>query len=157
MPSHNHHGELPADPDVPAPPPPHRRPVAWILVILGAAIGATIRIAAEHMWPAKPGDWPTTTFAINVVGSFVLGAALQVLARLGPDDGWRQNVRMVAATGVCSTLTTYSAMALEITMLIRAGYVATAVAYAVASVLAGSLVAWIGMNVVALPKLWATR
>jgi fluoride exporter len=137
--------ELGIDPDSPV--PPHLRPAAWLLVLAGSIVGAALRIWAEHVWPPPPGGWPWATFGINIIGSFVLGVVLEVLARIGDDRGWRQNVRMLVATGVCSTFTTYSAMALELAMLVRDDAVPVAVAYALTSVVAGIAAAWAGIAI----------
>lgn len=145
--SRDSRGELPTDPDTS---PPHLRPTVWLVVVIGATIGAAGRIYLGHRWPAPPGGWPWATFGINLVGSFALGAVLEALARLGTDSGWRQTVRMLVATGVCSTFTTYSAMALEINALAGDGHPITATAYGLISVVAGIAAAFLGIQVTGL-------
>ncbi|WP_043660594.1 CrcB family protein, partial [Cellulosimicrobium cellulans] len=56
------------------------------LVAAGGAVGTTARALLEQAFAPVPGAWPWTTFWINLVGSFVLGALLETLlraARLG--------------------------------------------------------------------------
>ncbi|KAF0956709.1 MULTISPECIES: fluoride efflux transporter FluC [unclassified Rhodococcus (in: high G+C Gram-positive bacteria)] len=130
------HGELPVDPDER---PPHLRARALVWVFAGGLCGTGLRYLAEQTFPAVDGQWPWATFGVNIAGAFILGALLEVLARLGPDDGWRQRVRLFGGTGICGALTTYSAFALEITDLARASAVVTAFAYAVVSVVLGVL------------------
>ena len=77
----------------------------------------------------------------------MLGALLGFLALVGPDDGWRRNVRVFAGTGLCGAFTTYSTFALETTQLGHHGAPVTAVAYAVVSVLLGLVGAWVGIVV----------
>ena len=138
------HAELPFDPDTPQ--PPHARPSAWALVIVGASVGAALRIWIEQTWPAQPGAWPWATFGINVAGSWLLGMILETLAILGTDRGWRQNIRMLAATGICSTFTTYSTLALEVALLGRDAHPVLATCYGIASVIVGFSAAWIGVG-----------
>ena len=77
-------------------------PLTWLLVALGAGLGATLRLTLAHV---LDGHWPTGTMAVNVAGSFLLGmfTALAlpnaVLALLG--------------TGFCGGLTTFSALMVQ--------------------------------------------
>lgn len=145
------HDELPVDPDER---PLHLRVHALGWVFAGGLIGTGVRYWAEEAFPAVEGHWPWATFAVNIIGAFVLGALLELLARLGHDEGWRQRVRLFGGTGICGALTTYSTFALEISELTRASAVATALAYAVVSVVLGLLAAGGG---IALASKFTTR
>ena len=116
--------------------------LAWVFV--GGLGGTALRWVAEETWPAGEGQWPWGTFVVNLVGAFILGALLEGLARLGDDAGWRRRVRLSVGTGFCGALTTYSAFALEITLLGRGEHYGTAIGYAVASVAVGVLLAFWG-------------
>ena len=67
------------------------------------------------------------------------------LARLGDDSGWRLRARLCAGTGGCGAFTTYSTFALEAVTLGRHGYLGTAIAYGVVSVVGGLVTAWLGI------------
>ncbi|WP_416259146.1 fluoride efflux transporter CrcB [Gordonia jacobaea] len=135
------------DPDAPADRPLHLQFGAIALVFLGGICGTGLRYAIEEAFPTVGTGWPWATFAINISGAFVLGALLGFLALVGPDDGWRRNVRVFAGTGLCGAFTTYSTFALETTQLGHHGAPAAAVAYAVLSVVLGVLGAWAGIVV----------
>lgn len=100
-----------------------------VFVVLGGAVGAVVRYLVGR-WLNR-GDAPWGTFAVNVVGSFVLGC---VLARATPE------VAALVGTGFCGALTTYSTFALEATELPRA----RAVLYTLGSVALGLLAAGAG-------------
>ncbi|MEO9330276.1 fluoride efflux transporter FluC [Gordonia aurantiaca] len=136
------HPELPADPDVR---PLYLRGRVLLWVFAGGLIGTGMRYWAEETFPAGEGHWPWATFGVNVIGALVLGALLELLTRLGRDEGWRRRVRLFGGTGLCGALTTYSAFALEISELTRVSAVATAATYAVASVLLGLVAAGCGI------------
>ncbi|MBM7368111.1 fluoride efflux transporter FluC [Gordonia hydrophobica] len=116
----------------------------WVFV--GGLFGTALRWGAEQAWPAHDGQWPWGTFVVNLVGAFILGALLEGLARLGGDDGWRRRARLAGGTGFCGALTTYSAFALEISLLGRGAHYALAIGYAVTSVVVGVLLAWTGVQ-----------
>lgn len=116
-----------------------------LLVAAGSSVGTLVRATIELALPATPGGWPWATFAINLVGSFVLGLLLELLSRTGQDHGWRRTVRLGAGTGVIGGFTTYSTFIVEIDQLVRAQAAALAVAYALISILAGLLAAGAGM------------
>ncbi|AEI13505.1 fluoride efflux transporter FluC [Cellulomonas gilvus] len=115
------------------------------LVFAGGALGTALRWVIEETW-ARPTGWPWATFVINVVGSFVLGALLERLARGGPDVGRRRAVRLACGTGVLGGFTTYSTFVLEVERLASDGELARAFAYPVASVVLGVLAAGAGMT-----------
>ena len=115
------------------------------LVAVGGAVGTSARAALETAFAPAPGAWPWTTFAINVVGSFVLGVLLESLVRSGPDDGWRRRARVGLGTGVLGGFTTYSTFALEVYRLVGDGHAVTGVAYALVSVVVGVVAAGAGI------------
>ena len=115
------------------------------LVVVGGAVGTAVRASLEQAYPTPPAAWPSTTFTINVTGSFVLGLLLQRLARGGPDEGRRRTLRLGVGTGVLGGYTTYSSFAVESVQLVDSGRAGLAVAYALGSVAAGLLAAGAAM------------
>lgn len=145
------HSELPMDPDIGtdarSPRPLHLRLSALAAVFVGGMFGTAARYGLESALPHRSPDWPVATFAINIVGAFVLGLVLETLSMRGPDVGARQRVRLLLGTGFCGAFTTYSTFALETVMLARDGEGGTAIAYAVTTVILGVLAAWAGIVV----------
>ena len=151
------HAELPEDPDLPTEPgvgepsrrlPLHLTPGALGLVAVGGMAGTAARYLVTLVVPAREG-WPLATLSVNLVGAFVLGLTLEALARRGPDAGARRRIRLLLGTGFCGAFTTYSALAVETDLLLRTGQPATAIAYALTTVVAGFLVCSVGIWVAA--------
>ncbi|MET0929708.1 MAG: CrcB family protein, partial [Aeromicrobium sp.] len=61
---------------------------SFLLVAAGGAAGTLVRHAIGE-WLNPGHAFPAGTFAVNVSGSFVLGALLTVLMMRGADDGPR--------------------------------------------------------------------
>ncbi len=124
------------------------RPV-WLGVIgLGGAAGTATRAWLESQFPAAAGEWPWTTFWINLTGALLLGALLEVLAGSGPDRGWRRGVRLGMGTGFLGGYTTYSSFAVETLGLIQSGAWLLGFGYALGSVVAGLAAALAGARLV---------
>ena len=114
------------------------------LVFLGGAGGTLARWAVGLVVPHVAGV-PVGTFAVNLVGAFVLGALLEHLARRGPDDGRRRALRLTFGTGFCGGFTTYSALANDTATLLRAGLAGQALAYALGTVVLGLAASGLGI------------
>lgn len=138
---------LPVDPDSApqAPGPLHVRPAAVAAVAVGGLLGAPLRYWLGVVLPTGPGQFPWTTFAINIVGALLLGVLLEALTRLGADTGWRQRVRLCVGTGILGSFTTYSALAVDTDLLLRDHHLASAAAYAIASVVVGVFATMFGI------------
>jgi CrcB protein len=117
------------------------RPPAMLEVALGGALGTAARYALGRLAPVAPRTFPTTTFTINVVGAFLLGALIGWLARHRTDD---LRLRALFGIGVLGGFTTFSTFAVETVQLLRAHCEGIAVAYVAGSVVAGLLAARLG-------------
>jgi fluoride exporter len=86
--------------------------------------------------------FPIGTFAVNVVGSFLIGAAYVLLVeKTTLPAEWR----LFFITGLLGGFTTFSAFSLEILKLLQEGHALLAFTYASSSVILGLLMAFIGM------------
>ncbi|MFW0874434.1 fluoride efflux transporter FluC [Rhodococcoides corynebacterioides] len=115
------------------------------LVAVGGGLGTALRYGVESALPHTDTGWPTGTFVVNVVGSFVLGLLLEALSRRGSDTGPRLRLRLLLGVGFCGALTTYSTFALEIVESLRRGAAPLAAAYGAASIVAGLAAAAAGI------------
>jgi fluoride exporter len=126
----------------------------WLaLIFLGAALGTTARSLLEGIWPAGTGDFPVTTFCINIAGSLLLGMLLEAIAESGRDAGWRRGLRLGVGTGLLGGFTTYSTFSVETVLLLRSGQWLLGSGYALASIVTGVGAAMLGVRLVR----WTTR
>jgi CrcB protein len=137
--------ELPVDPDAEPARPLLSRPTAALWVFAGGAVGTAFRQALETLLPSDGAHWPWATFLINLSGAFLLGVLLEGLVRAGDHSRLRQRIRLSCGTGGCGAFTTYSTLALEVSLLSKNAHLATAIGYGLASVVAGVVAAWLGI------------
>jgi CrcB protein len=104
--------------------------VTPLLVILGAAVGAPLRLLATRLAARGDGDPAVGTLAVNVAGSAVLG----VLLGLADVPGW--TVALVG-TGFCGALTTFSAFGADVVRLMEERALGRALAYLGATLVLG--------------------
>lgn len=105
----------------------------WILVGVGSAIGGILRYALARWFVPVPGGWPVATMTANVLGSFAIGLIAALLVARAPENS--ENLRLFCMTGILGGFTTYSAFALESSLLLGGGQTLRAAAYVVATVL----------------------
>jgi CrcB protein len=109
-----------------------RRELAAIFA--GGAIGAAARTGLVELAPAPAGAWPWITFAVNLVGCFLLGYFVTRLQERLPITAYR---RPLLGTGLCGALTTFSTFQLELLHMLDRGRIGLAAGYAAGSLLAG--------------------
>lgn len=86
--------------------------MSWLLVAVGAAVGAPLRYLVDSaVQRVAGGDLPYGTLAVNVTGSLAVG----VLVGSGIGSSWFA----LLGTGLCGGFTTYSAYAYETVALAR--------------------------------------
>jgi CrcB protein len=126
---------------------PHRDLRLVGLVALGGAVGSVLRYLVSVALPVTGGGWPWGTFMVNVVGAFLLGWLLEALAMRGRESERLRRARLFAGTGVLGGFTTYSTLALEAYEQAAFSAWALGLAYAVATLVLGTLAALLGVAV----------
>lgn len=103
--------------------------VLW--VALGGAVGSALRylvgLGAVRVFGSTP--FPLGTFAVNVVGSVLLGVLVTRIGTAGSPA-----MKLALTTGAMGGFTTYSTFNLEVHRLITEGRVGLAMAYLGATV-----------------------
>jgi len=113
-------------------------------VAFGGAFGASLRYlmmsAIGHFVHA---GFPYATLAVNVLGSFVLGSLIEIMA-INWSPG--QEMRSFLVVGVLGAFTTFSTFSLDVVYLIdrgqliaAGGYIALSVILSIAGVFAGMM------------------
>ncbi|MEU9788506.1 fluoride efflux transporter CrcB [Streptomyces phaeochromogenes] len=140
---------------------PARRSSAWrgqgpvvAVVSVGGAIGASARYGASLLWPTHTGGFPWTTFWVNVVGCFVIGAFMVVIT-----EAWAAHrlVRPFFGTGVLGGFTTFSTYAVDIRTLVDTGHPRTALAYLAATLVAALAAVWLAVTAARRILAWRRR
>ena len=97
--------------------------MTWLMVIVGAAVGAPLRYLTDQFVQSRHGTafaWGTLT--ANVLGSLALGLLAGAVAGLkGADPVLAERLDLLIGTGLCGALTTYSTFSYETLQLTRGG------------------------------------
>ena len=118
-------------------------PTILISIALGGALGAVGRFLLTSL----AGQWfghgfPYGTILVNVLGSFVLGSMIEILALVWSPD---QQVRAFLIIGLLGSFTTFSAFSLDTVTLIERGNILTPAVYVGGSVITSVLAVYLGM------------
>jgi CrcB protein len=100
-------------------------------IFSGGIVGALARAGLAEAFPVGPGSWPWPTFAVNIVGAFMLGYFVTRLQERLPTSAYK---RPFLGTGVCGALTTFSTVQLELYKMIETDRWALATGYMAATI-----------------------
>jgi CrcB protein len=115
-----------------------------ILVYLsvGGIIGTLCRYGLGKWIPTWAGtEFPWATFAINMLGSFVLGVFVRATDSLGTSP----EVRAMLTVGFCGAFTTFSTFSFETATLMQEGEWMRAAAYSLGSLALGLVAMFAGL------------
>jgi fluoride exporter len=116
-------------------------------IAVGGGLGSLARYLLSVAVPAGHG-FPWAIFAVNVSGSFVLGALMVYLLEIWPP---RRFLRPFLAVGLVGGYTTFSTYAGGVMTLLIGGATALADAYALSSIVAALAAVWCGVQAARLP------
>jgi len=120
--------------------------VTLALVLVGGAVGAPLRYVIDVAVQARHGSlFPWGTFAVNVIGSFVLGVVLGGAAA----GALPPAAVTLLGTGVCGAFTTFSTFGFETVRLLEKGAFTAGVLNALLSLAVGMAAALAGWGLAA--------
>lgn len=114
-----------------------------VLVALGGAFGSVLRYFTGVVLLRLLGAFfPWGTFAVNLIGSFLIGLFAEMVAR---KFNASTEMRLLLITGLLGGFTTFSAFTLDAVSLIGRGDVALSLLYVIASVVLAILAVYGGL------------
>jgi len=117
-----------------------------LIVAVGGGLGAALRhlsgLAALRLLGS---GFPWGTAFVNIVGSFLMGALVEALARRA---GASSEVRLFLATGFLGGFTTFSSFSLDTSVLYERGELLLAAVYVAGSVVVGIAALFAGIVLV---------
>lgn len=118
----------------------------YVWLAAGGVLGTLARYGLTG-WATSgtQGDWPWGTFAVNVLGSFLLGLVLRS-AEIVPLS---TKLRLFLTVGFCGAFTTFSTFSYETVALVQQGAWLRAGMYSFGSLAVGLLALAAGLSVAA--------
>lgn len=92
--------------------------------------------------------FPWATLSINIIGSLAMGLLFGWLTRA--DSLQADSARLLLGVGVLGGFTTFSALSLEMMVLIERGEAASALGYAAISLIGGLIAIYVGLIIMRL-------
>ncbi|MEU9339669.1 fluoride efflux transporter CrcB [Streptomyces sp. NPDC048278] len=116
----------------------------WLLVVLGAMVGAPLRYLTDRAVQARHDSvFPWGTYVVNVTGCLILG----LLTGAASAGAAGPHLQLLLGTGLCGALTTYSTFSYETLRLTETGAGLYAAANVAASLVAGLGAAFAGVAI----------
>ena len=106
----------------------------WAVIGFGGSLGAMARFGVVNWLNRLHGSsFPWGTFAVNVLGSFIMGLAFVLFTIKYPQVPG--SLRSFILVGFLGAFTTFSSFSLELLSLFQQHFISIALTYALASVL----------------------
>lgn len=116
-----------------------------LAVMLGGAVGCALRWLISLRFNSLFPNLPPGTLIVNLVGGFVIGAALAWFVKNPQiDPTWK----LLIVTGLCGGLTTFSTFSAEIVVLLQSGKYLWAMSSVLVHVTGSLLMTFAGFAVV---------
>ena len=113
------------------------------MIAVGGATGAICRyFVAGWVQSLASSPFPVGTLLVNFTGCFVFGALAAIFAGSAPTSDPYRDLMLVGFLGAYTTFSTFS---VETDLLVKDGHATTAVAYVLASLVAGLAAVWAGV------------
>ncbi len=113
-------------------------------VAFGGAAGAMSRyLLADLITRLQTSGFPYGTLTVNVLGSFLMGALVAVIALILPSRG--KELNLILAVGFLGGFTTFSAFSMDAYLLMERGLHSQAFAYVFGSVVLSVFALVLGM------------
>lgn len=113
-----------------------------IYIFLGGGTGSVLRYSIQLALHERivPYSFPWATFAVNVLGSFLIGLFYTLSSRFNLSA----ETRILLTTGLCGGFTTFSTFSHDGLMLIRQGFYGMFLLYTLLSITLGICAVWGG-------------
>lgn len=121
-------------------------------IYVGGIAGALIRVGLAQAFPHGTDSWPWPTFAVNLLGAFLIGYFFASFSDHAPE----RLHHPFFATGICGTLTTFSTLQLELYAMVDEDHLSLALLYCAATIALGYLAVRLGIAAERLP-IWEAR
>jgi len=112
------------------------------VIAVGGAVGSAARYGAGVLWPHDPSQIAWSTFAVNVVGGFLLGLLMVFVGDVWPPHRY---VRPFLGVGVLGGFTTFSTYMLDTHAIFVAGRPPIAMVYLLGTLVVGLVAVWLGI------------
>lgn len=116
-----------------------------LLVFVGGGFGSVLRYVIGKYFNATPNGFPYGTFAVNILGSLLIGVILGLAAK---NNSISQSQTLLLATGFCGGFTTFSAFAYENYVFLKNGDFTNFAIYTIASFVVGFLAVFLGLYII---------
>ena len=114
----------------------------FLIIFIGGGLGSSLRYIIGKILPYSKGEFPLSTFIVNLIGCLLIGFFFQIFSKT---DLLKSDLSLFFIIGFCGAFTTFSAFSFESLDLIKENSFIILLSYNFASIFLGVTMVYLGI------------